>query len=70
MEHKNLNNQETANSDLGAVSRRAFDVERRPNGDFFIYTFYWNDEGEKVWCANSIKETELRRIVEGIQKFL
>jgi hypothetical protein len=51
------------------VIRRAFDVEKH-NGKLFIYTFYWNDEGERVWCANSIRETELRRIVEGMQKFL
>jgi hypothetical protein len=70
MEHENLNNQESAQLGIGAVSRRAFDVERRPNGDFFIYTFYWDDMGEKVWCANSITETELRRIADGINKFL
>jgi len=51
------------------VIRRAFDVEKH-NGKLFIYTFYWNDEGERVWCANSISKTELRRIVEGMQKFL
>ena len=50
--------------------RRVFDVERRPNGDFFIYTFYWDDMGEKHWCANSITETELRRIAEGIKRLL
>lgn len=70
MEHENVNTEKTANIDLGAVSRRAFDVERRPNGDFFIYTFYWDDMGEKHWCANSITETELRRIADGINKHL
>lgn len=52
------------------IDRRAFDVERRPNGDFFIYTFYWDDTGEKRWCANNITESELRRIADGINKFL
>ena len=51
------------------VIRRAFDVEKH-NGNLIIYTFYWNEFGEKVWCGNTISETELRRIVEGIQKFL
>lgn len=54
---------------IHSVMRRAFDVEKH-NGKLFIYTFYWNDEGERVWCANSISETELRRIVEGMQRFL
>ena len=67
---ENSKNNETAQLGIGADSRRAFDVERRPNGDFFIYTFYWDDMGEKHWCANSITETELRRIVDGINKHL
>jgi hypothetical protein len=52
-----------------AVIRRAFDVEKH-NGKLMIYTSNWDEFGENVWTATIITETELRRIVEGMQRFL
>jgi len=54
---------------VGDDIRRDFDVEKH-NNKLFIYTSKWNDEGEKVFRANTISETELRRIVQNMQKFL
>jgi len=68
---KETNIIESQNSALqqNDVTRSAFDVEKH-NGNLIIYTFYWNEFGEKVWCGNTISETELRRIVEGMKRFL
>ena len=66
---KPSNEEQSKPSLLGAVIRRDFDVEKH-NNKLFIYTSEWNDEGEKVWSANTINETELRRIVQNMQKFL
>ena len=51
------------------LNRKDFDVEKH-NNKLFIYTSEWNDEGDKVWCANTISETELRRIVENMHRFI
>jgi len=67
-DHKAMN-EELKPSILTNVSRRDFDVEKH-NNKLFIYTSEWNDEGEKVWSANTINETELRRIVKNMQRFL
>lgn len=48
--------------------RNQFDVQRLHNGDYVIYTSYYNEFGDRVWVGNNVCETDLLRIIDNINK--